>query len=206
VLRIHHRDPDLAAGVKTVADAPHVRAVRIVARMDGDIKELAQGGYRPVFDAVADHDLPVFAMTPRNGDLLTPYTKEYPDTTIVLDHVGMPADEDEFESVLQLSEVPNLAIKWGHGPELFPADRYPFTPALEKLLRVLGAFGRERVMWAGDYTAISGDRRWADELFALRESDRLSAEDKEWILGRTARTVLDWPRPAQPYAPPKIRH
>lgn len=206
LLRIHHRDPDLAAGVKAVADAPHARAVRIVARADEDVKELGQGAFRPVFDAAADHGLPVFAMTPRNAPMLRPYATEHPDTTIILDHVGMPANEDEFQDVLRLSDLPNVAVKWGHGPELFHAGEYPFGPATDKLLQILNAFGRERVMWASDYTAITGDHRWADELFSLRESDLLGGEDKEWVLGRTVRTVLGWPRPAEPYTPPKIRH
>lgn len=198
LLRIHHRDPELAAGIRAVADAPHARAVRIVARDDEDVRDLARGDYGPVFDAAADHGLPVFAMTARNGHLLRPYAKACPDNPIVLDHVGMPANEDEFEDVLRLSDQPNIMIKWGHGPELFHAGDYPFTPALDKLLRVLDAFGRERVMWASDHTTITGDHCWADELFALRETDRLGPEDKRWLLAGTVRAVLDWPRPANP--------
>ncbi|MDW8471521.1 amidohydrolase family protein [Streptomyces scabiei] len=206
LLRIHHRDPQLAAGVKAVADAPHARAVRIVARMEEDVKELAAGAYAPVFDAAADNGLPVFTMVPRVAPLLRPYAQAHPDIPIVVDHVGMPEDDTEFEDVLRLADLPNVAIKWGHGPELFHAAEYPFEPAIDKLLRVLDAFGRERVMWASDYSAISGDHRWADELFSIRESTRLSLQDKEWILGRTVRTVLNWPSPAELYTPPKIRH
>ncbi|MEU8921514.1 amidohydrolase family protein [Kitasatospora sp. NPDC048545] len=195
LLRVHHRDPELAAGIRAVAEAPHARAVRIVAAGDGDLGQLARGDYGPVFDAAADHGLPVFAMTARNGHLLRPYAKAHPDTAVVLDHIGMPADDGEFQDVLRLSDQPNILVKWAHGPEVFGTDEYPFTPALDRLLDVLAAFGRERVMWASDHTTITGDHSWADELFALRESGRLGAEDKEWLLGRTVRTVLDWPSP-----------
>jgi predicted TIM-barrel fold metal-dependent hydrolase len=206
LLRIDHRDPQLVAGVQAVADAPNARAVRIVARTPETVQELGDGAYAPVFDAAADHGLPLFANTPRNASLLRPYAKAHPDLPVIVDHVGMPENDAEFEDVLRLADLSNVAIKWGHGPELFHADEYPFAPAMDKLSRVLEAFGRERVMWASDFTAIGGSHRWADELFAVRESDRLSIEDKEWILGRTVRTILDWPRPEQLYTPPKIRH
>ncbi|MFJ3800054.1 amidohydrolase family protein [Streptomyces sp. NPDC090088] len=205
LLRIHHRDPDLVSGVKAVADAPHARAVRIVARRDEDIKELADGAYGPVFDAAADNGLPVFAIAPRNAPLLRPYAQAHPEISVVVDHVGMPGNDEEFEQVLRLADLPNVAIKWCHAPELFHADEYPFTRATDKLLRVLDSFGRERVMWASDFTSIS-NHRWADELFSLRESDRLTSADKEWILGRTVHTLLSWPSPTELYTTPKIPH
>ncbi|MEU1285800.1 hypothetical protein [Kitasatospora sp. NPDC005856] len=55
-----------------MADAPHARAGWIVARDEEDVRDLARGDYGPVFDAAADHGLPVFAMTARNGHLLRP--------------------------------------------------------------------------------------------------------------------------------------
>ena len=49
-------------------------------------------------------------------------------------------------------------------------------------------------MWASDFSVIRGT--WAEMLFAVRDSRALSASDKEWVLGRTARTILKWPAPA----------
>jgi hypothetical protein len=37
---------------------------------------------------------------------------------------------------------------------------------------------------------------YAESLFCLRCADQLSASDKEWMLGKTAREVLAWPGPA----------
>lgn len=206
LLRIHHRDPELDAVVRAVADAPHARALRIVARRDADVDDLAAGRYQPVFQAAANHGLPIFAITPRRAHLLIPYAEDHPGVPLIVDHVGMPATDAEFGRVLELARFPQIAVKWCHAPDLFGANEYPFTPALEKLLQLLEAFGPQRVMWASDFTAIPSSHRWADELFSLRESDQLTPTDKEWILGKTVRTILHWPPPDTPYTPPEIHH
>ncbi|MFT4025639.1 MAG: hypothetical protein QM676_02380 [Novosphingobium sp.] len=41
---------------------------------------------------------------------------------------------------------------------------------------------------------------WPELLDCLRTSPDLSQDEKEWILGRTARKVLKWPAPASPPA------
>jgi hypothetical protein len=47
---------------------------------------------------------------------------------------------------------------------------------------------------ASDYTVTVGHHTYAESLFCLRCSDQLSEGDKEWILGRSAREVLRWPK------------
>ena len=49
-------------------------------------------------------------------------------------------------------------------------------------------------MWASDFTVTTDNHNYGESLFCIRCSDRLSDNDKEWILGRTARTILGWPK------------
>ena len=50
-------------------------------------------------------------------------------------------------------------------------------------------------MWASDKSVMFG-HSWGDLLYCLRDDPQLSGEEKEWILGRTARKILHWPAAA----------
>jgi predicted TIM-barrel fold metal-dependent hydrolase len=124
----------------------------------------------------------------------------------VIDHCGLPREIGEFDQVLALAKYRNVFLKWCHAPRVFRAAEYPFPEVMPHLARALDAFGRERIMWASDFTAIRTGHTWAEALFYLRDNPSLSEGDKEWILGRTLRTVLDWPAPAQLAKPVLHRH
>jgi hypothetical protein len=48
-------------------------------------------------------------------------------------------------------------------------------------------------MWASDISANQTGESWAELLFALRDNPEMSAEERRWIMGATARRWLDWP-------------
>ena len=58
-------------------------------------------------------------------------------------------------------------------------------------------------MWASDCTESMKPElsdypsSWGETLFWLRGTEEISSLEKEWILGRTVRTVLRWPGSAQ---------
>jgi L-fuconolactonase len=66
---------------------------------------------------------------------------------------------------------------------------------LAMLLRVVEAFGKERVMWGSDTTQTVGHHSWAESLYYIRDTPELSDDEKRWILGGSLRKVLDWPGP-----------
>jgi hypothetical protein len=106
------------------------------------------------------------------------------------------ADPDRFaplEALLALARHPNVAVKWGHLTKL-SALRFPYDDVLAQLRRVLDAFGAQRVMWESDWTQCAGAETLAEMLFAVRVSPRFSDEEKAWLLGRTAQTVMRWDR------------
>ena len=60
----------------------------------------------------------------------------------------------------------------------------------------LARFGRERLMWATDFPWILRQCGYAPALRLVQEEmSFLSAEDREWILGRTVRKLF-WPSEA----------
>jgi predicted TIM-barrel fold metal-dependent hydrolase len=102
----------------------------------------------------------------------------------------------QLDQVIELAQYPNLALKWSHAPTLLSASAYPHRDVLPLLRRAIDAYGVQRILWASDYTQARNEtgQSWSEMLFYLRESDQLSDHEKSWILGRSARQVLRWPR------------
>jgi hypothetical protein len=49
------------------------------------------------------------------------------------------------------------------------------------------------MIWASDKTVLHPPISWSDLVHYLRDDPELSQDEKEWILGRTARRVFNWP-------------
>jgi predicted TIM-barrel fold metal-dependent hydrolase len=167
----------------------------------------AEGAYEPLLEIAQDIGLPVCLFIPGHAELLARYLRKFPRLTLVIDHCGMgfpgippgrPEAEERrtiapayFAEVLKLAEFPNCALKWSHAQSRFATPTYPYEPLRPLLRRAITAFGADRLMWASDKTVMFG-HRWGDLLYCLRDDPELSREEKEWILGRSARRILSW--------------
>jgi predicted TIM-barrel fold metal-dependent hydrolase len=223
LVRVDPRDPELRAVIRMVRDADHARALRMSPGMSrAEMADFAAGGHDEVFALAAENGLPVFLQIAGHADQLERIVRKYPDCRIVICHCGMPpgakmgaiiaqmeglpdseaywrqvAEEpldQAFAKVLRAAEFPQVALKWAHAPVMFGAAGYPNLAARPYLRKALDAFGAERVMWASDISANQTGESWAELIFAVTENPELSAEEREWVMGRTARTWLDWPR------------
>jgi predicted TIM-barrel fold metal-dependent hydrolase len=222
LVRPDPRDPELAAVIRLAGDNPHVRALRLSPGMTRkDTADFAEGVYDEVFALACDAGLPVFVHLAGHIKLLERVVRKYPDSRIVICHCGMPPGgklwpivarmeglpdseaywraaseeprERSFARVLQAADWPQVALKWAHAPVSFAAAGYPNLAARPYLRAALDAFGAERVMWASDVSANQTGESWAELLFAVVENPELSAREREWIMGRTARAWLGWP-------------
>ena len=142
--------------------------------------------------------LPIVAWFPGRAELLQRALDVFPSLRVVLSHCGLSgADRDHvatFDRVLDLARYPNLAIKWSHVPMYLSHEPYPFRDALPYLRRAIDAFGPQRIMWASDHTESRVHHSWAQALYYILDSNMLTDLEREWILGRCARTMLAWPR------------
>ena len=181
-----------------VRERPGAVALRIVPIPEaGELEEFRRGGYDALFAAAAHHRVPIFAWFPGRSHLLGPTLEKFPNLQLILDHCGLSRDEGNFtsqmEQVCGMARYPNLALKWCHAPSQLSREGYPFADVLPHLRAAIDAFGAQRIMWASDHTQSKAHHSWAEALYYLRDSTALSAEEKEWILGRSARTILNWP-------------
>ncbi|MBV1691254.1 amidohydrolase [Novosphingobium sp. G106] len=222
LVRVDPRDPELAAVIRLARDAAHVRALRVSPGMTrAEVADFAGGVYDEMFALAADNGLPVFVQIAGQAQLIERIVRKYPDSRIVICHCGMPpggalapiiaqmeglpdsADywrkvseephAQAFARVLQTAEFPQVALKWAHAPVSFDAAGYPNLAARPYLRAAVDAFGANRVMWASDVSVNQTGESWAELLFAIADNPELSAEERAWVLGGTARRWLNWP-------------
>lgn len=218
LLRPDRRDPELHGLIRLARDAPHARALRITPGLaKTELAALACGSYDDMFKTAADCGLPIFLTLPGNAPALLSSAKKFPQLTFIIDHCGMPfsvamkqglmkaglgdqlpemggaSNEVEFDRVLKLSVLPNVALKWGHAQGLFGVSGYPFINLRPYLRSALDAFGAERMMWASDVSANLTGESWAELLFWLIDNPDISHDEREKLLGGTARRILNWP-------------
>ncbi|WP_019587667.1 amidohydrolase family protein [Deinococcus apachensis] len=201
LVRFDRRDPELDALIATIGTVPGRKALRVVPWTPEGFSQFAEGADDPVFAAAQKHEVPVFVLLPGRTRLLHRYLHKFPDVPVIVDHCGVPLvpgrlHDDHlsgFGDVLALAQYPNVALKWSHAPRL-SSGTYPYPDVLAMLLRVVEAFSPERVMWGSDHSESRDHHSWAESLYYLRDTPELSHEEKAWILGRSLRTILHWPR------------
>jgi predicted TIM-barrel fold metal-dependent hydrolase len=214
---VDFRDPELDRLTAEVQTRPGANSMRIVpVPQTGAVDSLEHGEFTALFAAAERHQVPVFAWVPGRAHLLLPYVQRFPKLQFIVDHCGvgvaplrvgqLPVTMEtsltksrddrlaELERVCDMARYPNVALKWCHAPGLLSEEDYPYRDVMPLLRRAIDAFGVERVMWASDYT-IARDQNansWAQCLYYLLDSDQLSRTEKEWLLGGSARHVLNW--------------
>ena len=198
LIRVDLRDPGIEGWIETLAAAPGFKALRTLVFTPSEGAVFADGGCDRLLHAPRAYSLPVFITCPGRVRLLASYAERFPDVQFVIDHCGVvfdaPGGKATIDDAVAMARYPNVACKWAHAPDFLSTTAYPFPDLEPKLRRAVDAFGPERVMWASDYTMIRR-ANWGEALFSIRHSPSLSEDEKAWILGGTARWVLNWPPP-----------
>ena len=200
VARIDPNDPDLEELMAQVHQKPGAVCLRIVPIPEvGEVELFERGGYEKLFAAAETNRVPIFAWFPGRSHLLIPYLEKFPRLPVILDHCGVSRAEGnhagQLERVFELAKYPNLALKWCHAPSHLSQTGYPFSDVMPHLRRAIDAFSPQRIMWASDHTQSRTHHSWAQALYYVLDAPELSDEEKEWILGRSVRPILEWPKP-----------
>ncbi|MBI3626088.1 MAG: amidohydrolase [Candidatus Rokubacteria bacterium] len=144
--------------------------------------------------------LPVMVYVPGLVKRLDAVAGRHPGLRLIVDHLALPLGKRDAEAFASLDEVlalaryPNVAVKVSALP-CHTSEAYPFPGLHRHIRRVYDAFGPRRMLWGTDYSRLPCPYRQAIALFS-EVLDFLSAEDKEWIMGRAAADWLGWPLPA----------
>ena len=124
---------------------------------------------------------------------LEPMVKKYPQTTCVIDHFARVdvGQEKELKQLLALARYSNVYVKvsafYARGQR-----KPPYTELIPKIKRCVEAFGAKRLMWASDcpYQLLKGNNYHESIGLIKDRMPSLSAEDKDWMLRRTAEKVF----------------
>lgn len=196
LMRVDPLDPGIECWIDTLSAAPGFKALRTLVIDPGQGALFESGGHDRLLEAARPHNIPIFVTCPNRVPHLAQYAERFPDIQFVIDHCGAafdaPPGDATIDDAMAMARYPNVAYKWAHAPSFLSNTPYPFPDLDRKLRRAVDAFGPERVMWASDYTASRRRANWGESLFAIRHCPSLSAEQKAWILGRTARNLLKW--------------
>jgi predicted TIM-barrel fold metal-dependent hydrolase len=154
-------DGEVGAALERLGDYDFVRSVRQKPRANASGADGAPGGmtdqtWRRGFAALRRHDLRFDLQTPwwhlsEAADLAC----DFPDTQIILDHAGLPADRSQqglsaWRSAMErAADCPNIAVKIsGIGT---PGLAWTAERNRDIVLGVIDAFGVERCMFASNF-------------------------------------------------------
>jgi predicted TIM-barrel fold metal-dependent hydrolase len=200
VRRLDHLSPDVDVKVRHIRDQAGVLGLRVVFNRDEMFGHLRAGDYDRLWAAASTHGVPIMLHVSGHLPDVVPVAKRYPDLRLLLDHMGLhqppshpsPRPFEHLDDLLALSDHPKVAVKIS-GVASLSLEPYPFSDLWPHLHRVISAFGIQRVAWGSDFTRLARVVTYADSLSFIRHSSELSSEDKQWILGKSIRALLDWP-------------
>ncbi|PYM34592.1 MAG: amidohydrolase [Candidatus Rokuibacteriota bacterium] len=143
--------------------------------------------------------VPLMIFPPGSIPAVDRIAERHPGLRLVIDHLAIGTAKKDDEAFAGLAELcalarrPNVAVKASALP-CYTAEPYPYDGLHKHIRRVYDAFGPRRTFWGTDWTRLTCSWRQAITLFT-EELPWLSAEDKEWIMGRAICDWLGWPLP-----------
>ena len=121
--------------------------------------------------------------------------RKFPEATVIIDHlgrigVGGTIDPADVDALCALARHPKILVKVGAFYALGKKSP-PYLDLAPLIRRVVQAFGAERCMWESDCPFQVVRDTYADSINLVRDRlDFLTADQKDWLLWRTAERVL----------------
>jgi predicted TIM-barrel fold metal-dependent hydrolase len=198
--RILLNSPEAPALLRKWKDQPGMLGIRLTFNWN-QFAWLTDGTADWFWPAAAKAGVPV--MVHPNGMILefAHIAESNPRLTLIIDHMGLSTEiaksnirERAIEQTLTLAKYPNVYVKVSSVPT-YSFEPYPYRDMDEFVRRVVDAFGPRRCFWGSDLT-VSFDRAFYRQRIShfTEELDFLSADDKEWIMGRAILSCLGWER------------
>lgn len=187
-------DP-LADPVKVMRElAPKgVRAFRILPSLTKAAKWLEPDGYSAMFaEGARSNQAMSCLINPVDLPELDRMCTKFPQTPVIIDHFcrigadGQIRDVD-VKALCAMAKHPRVMVKMG-AFYAFGAKKPPYADLVPMAKSVIAAFGVERCMWESDCPfQVGPGHTYQDSVdFIRRQLDFLKAEERDWLLRRTA--------------------
>jgi predicted TIM-barrel fold metal-dependent hydrolase len=188
--------PDVCDTMKQLAKQG-VRGFRLYTDKEKAESWLNSDNMKAMWTCAADNGLSMCLLT--NPDALPAVTVmcgKFPKTRVVIDHfarIGMKGEtkEADVENLCRLADFSETHVKTSAFYAL-GTKKAPYTDMGPLIRRLRDAFGAKRLMWASDCPfQVEGGHTYADSIALIRDRlDFLTAEDKDWMLRKTAEKVF----------------
>jgi predicted TIM-barrel fold metal-dependent hydrolase len=187
---------DVRASMKTLV-AQGVRGFRIYTDKEKAEAWSQSDGMKQMWTYAADAGLSMCLLA--NPDALPAVQrmcKSYPRTRVVLDHfarVGIKGEipPSDLDNLCRLAEFEHTYVKTSAFYAL-GAKKAPYTDLAPMILRLRESYGSKRLMWASDCPfQVQEGHTYANSSALIRDRlGFLTAEDKKWMLRKTAEKVF----------------
>ncbi|MFO0967530.1 MAG: amidohydrolase family protein [Gemmataceae bacterium] len=172
-----------------------VRAFRIHPKLSKEPAEkwLRPEGYKKMFAAGARNNQALACLIGPDGlPEVERMCKEFPDTPVIIDHLARigadgPIRDADVDLLCSLAKHKKVMVKVGAFYAL-GKKQAPYTDLAPMIKKVVLAFGPQRCMWESDCPfQVQGEHTYQASIdLVLRRLDFLSADDKDWLLRKTA--------------------
>ena len=189
--------PDAEEALAAWTKQPHMIGIRMTFRVPPYDTWLESNAIDHFWTACERYAVPVMCLVPDEAYKLAPIAERYPGLNLVVDHMAanLAAKGDaafaHIDGLLGLAKYANVSVKTSSAP-CFSADTFPYPDIYPYLKQIYEAFGAQRMLWGADLTRLTST--YPECLSHFQDGlDFLTAEDKGWVLGKTAAKVLNWP-------------
>ena len=157
-------------------------------------------GVKRFFAAAAQHGLPLNILAWGRMDTAESLARRFPDTQLVIDHIGLkqpfqpPAPEKPWADVpklLALAKYDNVAIKIT-GACTLSHEPFPYNDIWDPLSRIFDAFGFDRCLWGTDWTRAVNLLTYKQGVEPFRLTDRISDSDRAMLMGGALQKIYKW--------------
>jgi L-fuconolactonase len=196
---VNTADPRVADVIDEWAALDGTVGIRIMLAQDAP-DDAEDPGIRTVLESAARHSLPVNLSCSGRLDQVGTLAAKYPNTRLVVDHLGImqprrpPVPEKPFAALpnlLGLAAYYNVAVKVS-GAGTLSREPFPYRDIWDPLARVFDAFGFQRCMWGTDWTRAIHMLSYEQGVEAFRVTDRLSDSERDALMGGTLTQIYGW--------------
>ena len=195
-------DPADPAVADTIADwkaTDGTVAIRIMLVRDVS-DDAADPGINRVLAAAAKHSLPVNLLCWGRLDQVEQLAARNPDTTLVVDHLGLQQPFEPPPPAKPFADLPKLLALAAHknvvvkitGACTLSHQPFPYNDIWDPLARIFDAFGFDRCMWGTDWSRAVALLTYKEGVEAFRVTESLSASDRTALMGGTLTKVYKW--------------
>lgn len=196
---VNANDPKVADTVAEWGAMDGTVAVRIM--MNDEVStDPADPGINRVLAAAAKADMPVNLLARGRLEQVAELARRNPDTTLVIDHLGLeqpfkpPAPKEpwaELPKLLALAPHKNIVVKIS-GACTLSHEKFPYKDIRAPVSRIIDSFGLDRCMWGTDWTRAVNVLTYKEGVDAFRAKDWLSDSDRATLMGGSLSKIYGW--------------